>query len=398
MNLNFKICTILYFIGIVQSYSFTTISSTISNTPGVKTMVIDDAQTYAYITDDHGSLFKVDISTGAKTTILSNGAGGNCYAIGLFGFNGAAASAYDKLLFGGWQRFNQYSSLTTGGIKTTPFSVSGYGGTYTIAETYFWLKCIIADPTNKLLYMSDTYAASPTQGKGAIWKLDISGASFSSGSLTRLALTLNGANYDNAIGNPYGLALRGSNLYFVEETGNKVCKFDVNTLAVIQIITSGIARPYGIVVDSAEAYAYISTWDTPANGILKVDLSTNTFITLTTAPASVCSMIFNSAETHIYMTADNALVKMNVVPSVVGGSGGGGSSPSDSSKSKKDNKLLFLLFLVVLIPITCVFYFFVGKRRRRKVSKEREEVPQNEEETPQNEVDAIEHHIGMRVL
>jgi hypothetical protein len=290
---------------VVQSYTLTTISSSFSTATSAKAFVLDDTQSYAYATDNTGVIYKIDMATGVSTTIMNNGAG-NCYAIGLYSID-QAPSGYSQLLFGGFKEMYNYNSLTTGGTKTKPFSITGYGGTYTISGYNFWPNAMVNDATNKIMYISDTNDVTTSSSAGAIWKLVFSSA-FAASSLTKLALTLGGTGYTP--GTPNGMSLKGSTLYFVEETGNKVCKVDVGTFAVTQIITTGITRPFGIAVDSAEAYAYVSTDVNPALAILKVDLSvTNSFTNIATVPATVYAITLNTAGTHIIMTSGNDLIK-----------------------------------------------------------------------------------------
>ena len=269
---------------------------------GAHPLVIDTGQTYAYTTDDTGTIYKIHLTTGTSTTILTNGAGGNCYAIGLYGPN----SLDSDLLFGGYNVLNNFRHSS--GTKTVLFGSGGIA--FPTGTTVLWANGMVSDNTNKIMYISDTNTGTVSSSFGAIWKLDFS-ATFTSNSLVKLALTLNGAAYTP--GTPNGLSLVGNNLYFIEETANRVCKVHVTSLAVTQIITAGLGRPFGIAVDSSETYAYVSTWTTPQNAILKVDLAANTFTNIATYPASVTALIMETSGQNIFMTAGNDLVKMDLI-------------------------------------------------------------------------------------
>ena len=322
MNL-FMLCIVLSaFVAVVHSYTFTSIKDNIGNTVNSIPLFIDSNQTYAYTASQQGAIYKIDLSTSATTTILSNGAPDNCYAVALYV---DPVTLNPAILYGGQRQFYSYDSLTTGGTKTVPYTVSGNGanGGYNanglniigFNSAWFRANCIVTDSPNSVMYISDTDNSGPSSTQGAIWKLNFaSGSAFTASSLTKLALkAANGATYTP--GDPYGMSLVGttSTLYFVERKGDKVCKVDVTTLVVTQIITTGIAYPMGIAVDSAEAYAYVSTWWTPINSIIRVDLAANSFTTLVSAPGGVTAMIFNSAGTDIIMTCENDLVQMDLV-------------------------------------------------------------------------------------
>jgi len=401
MNL-YLICTIylIEFIGVVQSYTFTTISANVNVGTGAKPLVLDDGQTYAYTADFDGTIYKVDISTGIKTTLISNGAN-NCYAIGLYSI-GAVATAYSDLLFGGYKEMYNYNSLSVAGTKVKQFAISGYSGLITIPGTIFWPKCMETDTINKVMYISDSNAPSVSASNGVIWKLDFSTA-FTSNSLTQLALTLTLGGSTYTPGSPYGMKLMGTILYFVEESANRVCKVDVDPtsstyLVVTQIITSGIVRPFGIAVDASSSFAYVSTWTTPTNAIIKVDLATSTFTNIVNTPAAVSAMVFNTAGTHIFMMSENNLVKMDLVatapsppgpsPSTPVASTPVASTPAAADKSNKSNNLLFLLILLLLIPIICCccYLVFFGGKRRKNRKEDREEVPQKEDEVDKHKV------------
>ncbi len=351
----------------IKAYTETVIATLTSSDP--HTLHVDSNEAYIYVTDATGTLSKVDLSNNAISVIFTSSAG-NCYSISVDEFNSVI---YD----GGYNYLNQYSSLSSGGSNQKIFSTTGYGGSYITTASSFWPQSSTIDRSSNIMYIADTAAGTESSTAGAIWKVVL--APTATSSFTTLPLTLNAVSY--TLGAPKGLALNPSKtvLYFVESVGNKVSKVDLQTNAVTNLITSGITRPMGITVDSTETYAYVSTWTSPTNGMLKIDLSTYSYTNIYTTTSSAYSLQIDSSDSFIWFAAPSSLKTLSltatptVTPTAVAASptpeptaeptSNSNSNSNGSSESNAETNNLGAIAVVGALPISYLIYIIVKNRR-----------------------------------
>jgi len=281
---------------------------------------------------------------------------GNCYALGL-------VSSILAIFTGGWNQLVKYPSLSTGATSTL-----------LSLPANFWPQGMVVDAAGTTMYISDTAAASESATAGKIWKVTLPSALTSASMVTALTLTLSGASY--TMGAPKQLAIVGSNLYFVESMANKFSKIDVSSGAVTNLLTSNIARPMGVAVDAAETFAYVSTWTTPANVIIKVDLSTLAFTNLDTVTAAYGltlsgNYLFATSHYSLVQVSTTASPTPNPTPSPTPGPTMSPMVPTATNSSKAsaggESNYLGLIALVALVPVGCIcFYFFFYKSKDKQ--------------------------------
>lgn len=362
----------------IKAYTETVIATLNSNSGNFPhSLHVDSTEANVYVTDLTGTLYKVDTSNNAISVIYTSTAY-NCYSISVDETNSVIYS-------GGWNYLNKYSSLSSGGSNQNIFSTTGYGGTYITTASYFWPQSSTIDRTSNIMYIADTAIGVESTTAGAIWKVVL--APTATSSFNKLSLTLNGASY--TLGGPKGLALNflKTVLYFVESVGTsqssygKVSKVDVQTGAVTNLITSGIDRPMGITVDSSETYAYVSTWNNPANSILKIDLSTYSYTNIYSTTASAYSLQIDSTNLFMWFTTKSSLSKLSltvtptveptaiptVTPTVAPTAGPTTSSNSNSnngsSEGNAETNNLGAIAVVGALPISYLIYIILKNRR-----------------------------------
>ena len=287
----------------IYAYTETTIVSLSSSYE--HTLYVDAAESYAYISDATGTLSKVDLTASSISVIYTRTAG-NCYFV-------AADEVNSAIYSGGYNYWDKYSSLSSGGTSIRIFGKSGYNAQIldTTGSSAIWPKSSAVDRTNSVIYISDAASGSESSTAGAIWKMNFNPTSVSN--FTKLSL-VNQNSLTYTPGAPRGVALNPSKsvLYFTESEGNKVSKVDLSTLVVTNLVTSGVTRPVGITVDSVEAYAYVSVWGNPANALLKIDLTTYVSTNMVTTTSGVYTLQIDSSDSYIWMTASTALIKISL--------------------------------------------------------------------------------------
>ncbi len=361
--------------------------ATLSGTPGSypHTFDVDANEAYVYVTDATGTLSQIDMTTNSISIIYSSSAG-NCYSVNV-------DTANNVLYNGGYNILNAYNSITTGGSSSVTFnSASGSGGTYSTASTIFWPHSSVTDRTNNIVYIADAAASVESASSGAIWRMNFPPQSNSD--FISLSLTLNSVAY--VPGAPHGLALNlaKTNLYFVESVGNKVSVVDLSTLAVTNLVTTGIARPMGIAVDSTETYAYVSTWTTPTDAIIKIDLSTYSVTTFYSASASINSLYMDSTNSFLWFTDTNSFNTLSLASGNNNnndddddGSSGANSSGNSSEGDGNNTNNLGAIAAIGALPLGYLMYFLSRRRlsmenktevKASEVQVETEMVNQNE--------------------
>ena len=264
-------------------------------------LAVDSTASNAYITSLTGKIYKVDLTTYAVTTLLTVN-NGNCYAVGLDATNNA-------IFTGGFNALYKYPALTASSTQTS-----------LAFPSVFWPQGMVVDTAGTTMYIADSAASTESASAGKIWRATLPLPLTSTTDLTQLTLTLGGSAYTH--GAPKGMAFSSASgsgiLYFVESVANKFSKVVVSSGAVTNLITTGIARPMGVAVDATETYAYVSTWTTPANKIIKVDLSTNSFTELGTVQAAY-GLVLPPSGTDLYATSESSFVQISTVvpPSAV---------------------------------------------------------------------------------